>query len=183
VAGSHEPGSQGSFYLSLATAGLRFVLVIAAVVLGIFVLTRAFPTAGEQAPSGSQQPTVAPSPSPSPTESPAEDEGEEPPAEEQVQLEGVAVQVQNGSSTTGLAAETAERLQERTGVTIEEIGNASRNYETTTIFFQRGFRAEAEELRRVFFDGNAEIARASSDAAADVELIVVLGEDYAESQG
>ena len=180
MAGSHEPGSQGSFYLSLATAGLRFVLVIAAVVLGIFVLTRAFPTAGEQAPSGRQQPTVAPSPSPTPTESPVEEES---PAEEQVQLEGVAVQVQNGSSATGLAAETAESLKERTGVTIGEIGNASRNYETTTIFFQRGFRAEAEELSRVFFDGNAEIARASSDAASDVELIVVLGEDYAESQG
>lgn len=179
MAGRHEPASRGSFYVSLATAGLRFALVIAAVVLGIFVLTRAFPTASERTPQG-QEPTAAPSPSPSPMTSPTQ--AQPTPTEEAVTLRGVTVEIQNGTSTTGLAAETADKLKKDLGVRIAKIGNASRDYEATTIFFQQGSREEARELRRAFFGGNAELERTSGDTAAEAQLVVVLGMDYAESQ-
>jgi hypothetical protein len=184
VAGKHEPDAKGSFYLSLATATLRAGLVIAAVVLGIFVLARAFPGADGDSPQGSPGPiaTTDDEESPAPDEEPAENGGEQPPPQEEVNLRGVAVQVQNGTNATGLAAETAEELREL-GLRIREIGNAERNYDVTTLFFAQGSRPQAEQLNSQFFDGAAEIDRMPANIQDDIELIVVLGQDYADAQG
>jgi len=184
VAGRHEPDAKGSFYLSLATATLRAGLVIAAVVLGIFVLSKAFPTgADDGSPQGSPGPiATTEGESPAPEESPTENGGEQPPPEEEVNLRGVAVQVQNGTNATGLAAETAEDLREL-GLRIREIGNAERNYDVTTLFFAQGSRPQAEELNRQFFDGAAEVERMPANIQTDIEIIVVLGQDFADAQG
>ncbi len=185
MAGRHEPDTKGSFYLSLATATLRAGLVIAAVVLGIFVLSKAFPTgAGDVTPEGSPGPigTTDDGESPIPEESPTENGGEQPPPQEEVNLRGVAVQVQNGTNATGLAAETAEDLREL-GLRIREIGNAERNYDVTTLFFAQGSRPQADELNRQFFDGAAEVERMPANIQNEIELIVVLGQDFADSQG
>lgn len=184
MAGRHEPDGKGSFYLSLATATLRAGLVIAAVVLGIFVLSRAFPTGGEGSPQGSPGPiaTTDDEESPAPEESPEENGGGGQPPAEEVNLRGVAVQVQNGTNATGLAAETAEELREL-GLRIREIGNAERNYDVTTLFFAQGSRPQADELNRQFFDGAAEVERMPANIQQDFEIIVVLGQDYADAQG
>ena len=183
MAGRHEPDAKGSFYLSLATATLRAGLVIAAVVLGIFVLSRAFPTSGEGSPQGSPGPiaTTDDEESPAPEESPEENGGGGQPPAEEVNLRGVAVQVQNGTNATGLAAETAEELREL-GLRIREIGNAERNYDVTTLFFAQGSRPQADELNRQFFDGAAEVERMPANIQQDFEIIVVLGQDYADAQ-
>lgn len=183
MAGKHEPDAKGSFYLSLATATLRAGLVIAAVVLGIFVLSKAFPTAGDGSPPGSPGPIATTgddgeSPSPEPTEN----GGEQPPPEEEVNLRGVAVQVQNGTNATGLAAETAEELRDL-GLRIREIGNAERNYDVSTLFFAQGSRPQAEELNRQFFDGAADVQRMPANIQDGIEIIVVLGQDYADARG
>lgn len=182
MAGRHEPGSSGSFYISLATAALRVGLVIAAVVLGVFVLSKAFPTSGEtESPQGSGGPATTVSEQPS-VESPTVEETTPPPEEEVVDLQGVPVQVQNGTSSTGLAAETADRLKKQLGLRIREIGNAERSYDVTTLFFAQGARATAEAIRDQFFDGSAELDRMPADTA-DVDVIIVLGEDFAATQG
>lgn len=180
MAGKHEPGSSGSFYLSLATAALRAGLVIAAVVLGIFVLSKAFPTGGSQEPQGQPGPgttTGVETPPPEETETPEEDGTPEEPS-----LRGVPVQVQNATGEDLLAAETADDLKKQLGVRIQGIGNAERNYDLTTLFFAKGARSTAEAIRDQFFGGTAELDRMPADSPANVDVVIVLGEDFAQSR-
>lgn len=187
MAGKHEPVSKRSFYYSVTTAALRGILVITALVLGVFVLSKAFPTAGEVAdPEGQGQPTdggspgTTDSPSPTPTAStipPQEEETTSPPEE-------VVVQVLNGTDTEGLAATTATFL-ERKGYQIpdppEGVGDAADFYDITTIFYRQDSKTAAEELRDRFFP-TADMQKAPSDADPAFNITLVLGADYAAEQ-
>lgn len=175
MAGKHEPESKGSFYLSLTTAALRVVLVVAGVVLGVFVLSRAFSPGGEPAPEGAPGPTLASPTAPAEEETPPEEEPPEAP-EREARQEGVVLDVLNGTNETGLAADTAEEL-EALGYEIRQVGNAARNYDETTIFFRQGSRPEAQHLAGLMFEGAA-LDRMQDDADSEAELIVVLGLDY-----
>lgn len=177
MAGRHEPESKGSFYLSVATATLRAGLVIAAVVLGIVVLSKAFPSAdtGGETPQGQPSPVIpTTAPPESPTAGPSPDV---PSPEESPEVAGVAIQVQNGTNETGFAAESAEQL-EGLGYVVESVGNAARNYEQSTLFFRRDSRAEAEHLNATFFGGTAAMERIQGDQNPDIRIIVVLGLDF-----
>ena len=187
MAGKHEPESKGSFYLSLTTATLRAGLVVAAVVLGIFVLSKAFPTGGQVA-DGSQEPGAGIEEE-APAETPPEEEEEAPPPEEEEpaperspDVEGVALQVQNGTGVTGLAAATSEDL-ESLGYSIDSVGNAARSYEETTLFFRGGSRPEARHLRDTFFKGRAQLERMQAEQNGNIRIVVVLGQDFADRQG
>lgn len=174
MAGKHEPGSKGSFYFSLTTAALRAVLVIAAVVVGVFVLSRAFTLGGEVEPEGAPGPVASPT-APAEEEPPPEEEPPEAPPEEPRQ-EGVVLEVRNGTNEAGLAQDTADELAEL-GYEIALVGNAARNYDQTTLFFQRGARREAAHLAGLNFEGAA-LERMDDEAVSDAEIIVVLGVDY-----
>lgn len=176
MAGKHEPSSGGSFYLSLATAALRFALVIAALALGVFVLSRAFPSGDEATPIGPTQPA---SPAATETASPPEVTTEpEPPATNEPSE--IAVQVLNGTDVSGLAADAAEIL-EADGYDIRTVGDAqNKPYAVTEIFFKRAFEADAAILGDEYFPG-AELQDTAPDA--QVSITVILGEDYAEAQG
>jgi LytR cell envelope-related transcriptional attenuator len=182
LAGRHEPGAGGSFYLSLATAALRAVLVLAAVVLGVFVLSRAFPSNGETAPPATPdqaEPTTPPGTSPSPTGDQAGGGGggvtQEPHDPADVQM-----QILNGTDVSGLAADTQVLLEEA-GYEVVTVGDAqNKPVERTIITFGRRFRADAEALRTEYF-ADADLQAAAPDADADIT--VTLGVDYAEAQG
>jgi LytR cell envelope-related transcriptional attenuator len=182
VSGRHEPGSRSGFYISVTTAVLRAGLVIVAVVLGVFALTKAFPedgtevqtqTPGSTTPSpadaaSSPPATVAPTPSPGQVQSPAAP----------VNLDGVTVQVLNGTNEDGLAATTAQNL-EQLGVKILGVGNAARTYPITTLFFRPSdSQPIAEALAQAQFPG-AKLEPATNNLEPDVQVTVVLGEDYA----
>lgn len=176
MAGKHEPSSGGSFYLSLATAALRFVLVIAALALGIFVLSKAFPSGDEAAPITPSQPTeptaTGTTPSPEVTTEPDAPVTHEP--------SEIALQVLNGTEIGGLAADAAEVL-EADGYDVVTVDDAqSKPYEVTEIFFKRAFEADAAALRDQYFPG-AELQDTAPDAS--VSITVILGEDYAAEQG
>jgi hypothetical protein len=176
LAGKHEPSSGGSFYLSLATAALRFVLVIAALALGVFVLSRAFPSGDEAAPIGPTQPA---SPAATETASPPEvtTEPEAPATNEPGEI---ALQVLNGTDVSGLAADAAEIL-EADGYDVRTVDDAqNKPYEVTEIFFKRRFEADAQVLRDQYFP-DATLQDAAPDA--QVSITVIIGEDYADAQG
>jgi len=179
VSGSHEPESRSGFYFSVTTAVLRAGLVIAAVVLGVFVLTKAFPEEGTDART---QIPVTSSPSPDVTSSPttvsptSPGQAQSPAAP--VSLEGVTVQVLNGTNEDGLAASTAQNL-EQLGVKISGVGNAARTYPITTLFFRPSdSQPIAEALATAEFPG-AKLEPATNNLEPDVQVTVVLGEDYA----
>jgi hypothetical protein len=183
VSGRHEPGSRSGFYISVTTAVLRAGLVIAAVVLGVFVLTRAFPEGGTEAQTRApaaptSSPTAMTTPPPvtaSPTTSPGV-AAESPAAP--VSLDGVTVQVLNGTNEDGLAAATAQDL-EQLGVKILGVGNAARTYPITTLFFRPSdSQPIADALAQAKFAG-AKLEPASNNLEPDVQVTVVLGEDFA----
>lgn len=176
MAGKHEPSSGGSFYLSLATAALRFVLVIAALALGVFVLSRAFPSGDEAAPIAPAQPV-----SPAGTETtPPPEVTTEPEAPATHEPSEIALQVLNGTDIGGLAADAAEIL-ETDGYDVQTVDDAqSKPYEVTEIFFKRAFEADATILRDQYFPG-AELQDTAPDA--QISITIILGEDYAAEQG
>ena len=177
MAGRHEPETTGSFYLSLATAALRGALVAAAVVLGVFVLSRAFPSTGETTPVATPTGEAPPE-----GEEPAEGEMASPPAEQETEEppppEDVTLQVLNGTDVDGLAAETADML-EADGYQIDNIDDANQSYEVTTLFFHPRSEAAATALQADFFP-DAQLEEGARDLAVDVS--VILGSDYAAAQ-
>ena len=181
MAGKHEPVSKRSFYYSLTTAALRGILVITALVLGVFVLSKAFPTAGdvstpENQPTDGASPTTTDSPSPTPTGSPVEPQ-DQPDTED---FQGLVVQLLNGTDVSGLAASTEKRV-ERLGFVVPDengVGDASDFYDVTTIFYQRDAKAAAEYLAGRLFPG-ATLERSPADADPNFVLTVVLGADFA----
>jgi hypothetical protein len=151
------------------------MLVIVAVVVGVFVLTKAFPTAT----SGAEVPQTQP-PAPEVPQDQPSLPSPEPEPEPSPQIVGVTLSVLNGTTKSGLAAETAEVL-ENEGYDIVTVGNAATQYETTTLFYRdREARIEALHLRRAFFHGAFLEAMPDDQVNEDVQVSVVLGSDYAE---
>ncbi|MDQ4005565.1 MAG: LytR C-terminal domain-containing protein [Actinomycetota bacterium] len=168
----------------MATAVLRAGLVVAALALGLFVLSKAFPSGDEEAatvpPGGTETASpVGPSPT-APATSPTGGGGggggttEEPRDPSEVEL-----QVLNGTDVAGLADETRQVLEEE-GYRVLTIGNAQGGpYETTQITHQKKARADAEALAERFFPG-AQLETATPDT--QVDITVILGDDYAAAQ-
>ncbi len=173
MAGRHEPPSQATFYLWLATAALRGLLVVAAIALGFFVLSKAFTTGGETepvTPAVDTPVTTPPAMSPSPATSPQRNVPQpSDPAD-------VSVQVLNGTNVSGLAADTAEILTGE-GYDVGTIADAPRSYDVTTIHHKPRARVDAQFLRDQFFPG-ALLEVAEQDLPVDIT--VNLGADYAE---
>jgi LCP family protein required for cell wall assembly len=96
-------------------------------------------------------------------------------AEERMAAEGIRLAVLNGSSTSGLAADTAEFLTGR-GAQVVEVGNADGLYAATTLIDYTGSPHTLKYLydlfgvlpERVFFE---------YDPNSSVDLLLILGED------
>lgn len=150
--------------------------MIVAVVLGIFVLSKAFPTGGVSVPTDVATPEEdggggeEPGPLPSPTQTPTPGgTGARP------DIGDVTVKVLNGAGITGLAEDYTNQLGEA-GWDVQEPANATRPYERTTIVYKAEARQAADFLRQRQLP-RAQLERAPKDA--DVDITVVLGSDAA----
>ena len=174
MAGRHEPPSQATFYLSLATAALRGLLVVGAIALGLFVLSKGFPT-GDSAPASTppqEETTLTTDPtSPAPTDQPTRN------VPQPLDASEITLQVLNGTDQTGLAAETAEMLEEA-GYQISTIGDAATSYPVTTLFYKPKRKVDAQILQGQFFP-SAKLEVADEDVKVDIT--VNIGDDYAAS--
>jgi hypothetical protein len=144
------------------------VILVAAVVLGIVVIRNAFPENASRSiatlpPSqgATTSPTVTPTTatSPSPSTRP--------------RVKGVTVQVLNGTSTTGLASTVTGQL-DKAGYSMKPPGNV-KTASRTTIYYQKGFKPEADYLKQRRFE-DAVVAPAPSNFSAN--LTVALGTDF-----
>jgi hypothetical protein len=181
LSGRHEPSSSASFWISLSTAVLRAVLVVAAVVLGIFVLSKAFPTSDEPTPPAAKV-TQGPEEEPEETETPGGGGGGgdmRPQPQSTPQVQGVQVAVLNGTDISGLADCTASErvtpLDYRVGG--DDIGNASQSHDVTTISYAREFEADARYLQKELFP-EAEL-EALGGRTAITDISIALGPDAA----
>lgn len=174
----HEPPTNRSLYVSMTTSTLRFVIIVALVVGGVFVITRAFSEPVAPGPSGGV--TTSPTASTSPTKPP---KGSPSP-----QIVGVVLGVYNGTNVTGLAAETATKLTDKYGYNVPatDVGDAPTKPVAVTQLFYRTAqdKVEAEALANNFFKGlNVQIQKlqAGTNIPRDVQVAIYLGNDYAAS--
>lgn len=175
MAGKHEPPTRRSFYVSLATSTLRAGILVAAVVLGVIGLSKAFPDNVQNLapPVGQPSPIVTTPATGGRTPTP-------PVTPRKGKIKGIVVLVLNGTSTTGLAASTTDTLQEA-GYTVKTPDNAE-SIPTTTIFYRRANKVDADLMKTRFFP-TAVLKVADQSVPEDVMLQVVLGEDYAVTAG
>lgn len=188
MSGRHQPPTNRSFYLSLATSTLRAAIVIALVVGGIVVINSAFPESGVT--GGGASPTEAGGPTgptdtgeptgPTDTGGPTGTTGQEP------EVVDLAVAVRNGTSVSGLASGTAKKLEDKLGVNAIQVDDAPSTVSVTTIYFRGpGTEDEAEYIASEFFKKiEPKIARleAGSGVERDVQIAIYIGTDYASTQ-
>ena len=179
MSGRHEPPTKRSFYFSLATSTVRFAVIVALAVAGVVVISKGFPNATTQgALTGGGGSTVTQSPAPLASEPPKEG----PTAE----VKGVHIGVFNGAGVTGLAADTAKRLQEKFEYVPDQITDAPSTVATTTLYYRSAQdKVEAQYMANHFFRGlEVKIARlpAGSGIERSVQVAVYLGNDYASAQ-
>lgn len=84
----------------------------------------------------------------------------------------VTMRVLNGTTVTG-AAGTAKSVLEKAGYTVRTVGNATnQNYESTTIYYQTGHKADAEAVQAAL-TGYTVTLEESTLADPDMILVVV----------
>ena len=190
MSGKHQPSNNRSFYLSLATSTLRAAIVIALVVGGIVVINSAFPESGV----GGAPPSGSTTPSPTGptggtdgitggTGGPTGGTGDTGAVPDVVEL---PVAVRNGTSESGLAGDTARKMEDKLGVNPIQVDDAPSPVSVTTIYYRGADNQdEAEYLASEFFKKiDPKIARleAGGGVDRDVQVAIYLGTDYASSQ-
>jgi hypothetical protein len=152
----------------VASSAVKALILIAVVVLGIVLLRKAFPEGAAEpiGASSSLSGTVTPTGSTTPT-SPASP-----------RVHGVNVQVLNGTTVAGLAAQVSTTLRQD-GYNVKAPQNAA-TAQKTVIYFQPGFELEAKNLRSKRFHG-ARVQAAPSSVPDGVDIQVVLGTDFQPS--
>jgi LytR cell envelope-related transcriptional attenuator len=184
MSGRHEPPNKRSFYFSLGTSVLRFAIVVALVVGGIVVIDSAFSdTGGGGTPNGPG--VTGPTATAGPT-APTGPTGTTGGGNQAPQIVDMNVAVRNGTGVSGLASETAAKLEDKYGVNAIQVDDAPSSVSVTTIYYRRpSSQGEAEYLAQKFFKKiEPQIAELPSGSGVDkdVELAIYLGTDYATSQ-
>jgi len=176
--GAHEPPTNRSFYISVATSTLRFAIIVALVVGGILLINQAFPEGATStlpggspqvpSPSVSSSPTRTPKPKPSPT------------------IVGVRLGVYNGTTVTGLAAQVMATLQRKYGYVAQAVGNTPAPVAQTTLYYRTELdKVEAQALAHNFFknlDVQITKLQPGTDIPKRVQVAIYLGNDYAVTQ-
>lgn len=162
----------------MATSTLRALILAAAVVVGVVLLSKAFTSSAGQAFGPGGAAAVSPSPSTSPSASPSTS----PPRKKNL-IKGVAIQVLNGTGgrVAALAATQATRLKHAGYVVCAAcVGDTAPGvvYQTTTIFYAKGAKAYAEAMKQRFYP-HAVIKPKPASITAKVKLTLVLGLDQA----
>jgi hypothetical protein len=184
MSGKHEPPTNRSFYLSVGTSTLRFAIIVALVVGGVLLINQAFPVLGSSGggtiPNGG--PGVSPSPSPSPSPS------KPPKTSPSPQVVGVRIAVFNGTSVSGLAADTLTTITKKYGmVAAQDPADAPSDVAQTTLYYRSpADEVEAQFLADDFFKSlDVQITRLEpgTDVSRDVQVAIYLGNDYAALKG
>lgn len=184
MSGKHEPPTNRSFYLSVGTSTVRFAIIVALVVGGVLLINQAFPVLGSSGggtiPNGG--PGVSPSPSPSPSPS------KPPKTSPSPQVVGVRIAVFNGTSVSGLAADTLTTITKKYGmVAAQDPADAPSDVAQTTLYYRSpADEVEAQFLADDFFKSlDVQISRLEpgTNVSRDVQVAIYLGNDYAALKG
>ena len=169
--GKHAPASPRSFYLSLARALGAALGAVALMVIAILVLlNRGDGKTDGALPVVSSSPTRSTSPSPSVSPSPTAA-----PTKSILPANRVTVDVLNGTTQTGLARETAGKIEDE-GYEIGEVGNQRPPIAKSTIYYRPGRRGEALAFQEAF--PAFTVLRELKSLPSGTILRVVMGADW-----
>ena len=186
MSGRHELPSKRSFYFSLATSTLRFAIVVVLVVGGIWVINSAFPegSAGGGLPDAGTVTGPTAATGPTGTTGPTGASG--PTGAQEPDLTGIPVAVRNGTSVSGLAGDTAAKLEDRYAMEAIQVDDAPQTVAITTIYYRNpDLQDDAEFLAQDFFkkiEPNIARLQAGEGVDPDVQIAIYLGTDYASTQ-
>ena len=182
MTGRHEPGSNRSFYLSVATSTLRLLITAALVLGGVTLINQAFPESpsGSSADGGSSPSASTPPAEESPSASPSPSESQAPIPS----LSGIRVIVLNGTSVSGLAATASDALVQKFGVIASTPGNTASRVNQTEVYYRTAdLEDEAQYLVLQYFkELNVrvqELPPNTPGVPANVDIAVYLGTDFA----
>lgn len=169
--GKHSLGENQPFWRGLVLFVLKWLGIAVLPALAIFgLLSLVLGDGDEVVETQDSSPTVQATT----TGPPASPAASPPPQEPQ---QKGPIQVLNGTNRRGLAATAQERLQEA-GYEAPDIGDAAGRYQRTTVFYQPGFEALAQEIADLL--GAEVISPAPDNLQRDVPITLVLGDDYQE---
>jgi hypothetical protein len=168
----------------MGTSTLRGILLVAAVLIGVLMISRAFAsdaTSALRLPVGSTaspSPSVSTSPSVSPSTSPS------PKLTKKTAVKGVPIQILNGTAVAGLGAQVGVSLKSQGYTVVGAPANAGNpNFTTTTIYYEAGAKDLAQFMQQHYLQG-AKLKRATaSQFSAPVKLTVIVGTDRSSSSG
>ena len=182
-------------YDAAVSSPTRFLIIGVLAVAGILVLANAFDvgttraaTPASSAVAETNPPKADKTKEPKPEETATPEETASP--EETGTLDGVRIQVFNGTSTTGLAAEVQDTLDKAGDpVLAGEPGNANENQSETIVYYRdKSDRANAEYIAKRYFDGApvepmsrippVNVGGVTTEVSKEVEVAIVVGEDY-----
>ncbi len=172
--GKHASASPRSFYLSLARAFGAALGAVALMVIAVLVLLNRGDGKSEgslpivSSPPRSTSTSPSPSPSTSPTPTPTATRSVLP-------ANRVTVEVLNGTTQTGLARETARKIEDE-GYKIVQVGNQRPPISKSTVFYRPGRRAEALAFQEAFREFT--VVRELKSLPSGTILRVVIGADY-----
>lgn len=168
----------------------RVAVLVALVVAGVAVMLNGFDDGESAIAAGTDVASPTGSDVVEPTESTSPSVSQSPEPELEPQVEGVSIQVLNGTEATGLAAEADAFLIGKgydQGLTPGDL--ATKPVAGTTVYFRTGpdaeqSRVDAENLAARYLKGvDAKVAPLNDALDAEVapktQLVVVLGDDYA----
>jgi hypothetical protein len=95
-------------------------------------------------------------------------------------LDSAKIEVQNGTLTTGLAQRTAEYLKDL-GYTVVSFSNADRSDHISSIIVDYSGKTNTVSLLAQRFNVPPENVRRQTGVESDVDIRLILGQDYASS--
>jgi polyisoprenyl-teichoic acid--peptidoglycan teichoic acid transferase len=99
---------------------------------------------------------------------------------ELMRAEKASVVVKNGTTTSGLASKTGEKLLDE-GINVIAEDNADKHYDSTTIYDYTGKTFTIEFLKSMFNVSQSRVIR-RYDPGAQIDIEIILGQDWAEQQ-
>ena len=171
----------------------RLAVLVALIVSGVAITMNGFGDEGTAVADGNGEvvePTASESVEPTASASPSETQS--PAAELEPQVDGVMIQVLNGTDATGLASQAEQFLESKGYVAALPAADAAqKGVPDTIVYFRTGDDAEqnevdADNLAKKYLKGvEATVkplnASLDADVAPKTQIVIVLGQDYADA--
>ena len=160
--GAHRaPARRGARWIAFGWAALATVVLVAVGIFGVTMLNERLNFIAPPAPTETPEPVVTAEPTIAPD---------------------IPVAVLNGTDTTGLAAKAGETLTAG-GVPVGTTSNADANDITQTVVYYASADLEGAARGVAQLLPQAEVRLSEEFGAEGMQLVVVLGSDYAEAVG